>query len=332
MLPLAEEIVKSGNHIFEHSRVVEIEEDDAYTAVTDGGYKVRAPKVILATHYPFLNKEGFYFARIYVERDYIVAIRAEEKYPGGMYINAENPARSMRNQVDKDGELILIIGENHKAGQGVDTINHYHALIDYAHQNFTVKDIPYRWSTQDCMTLDGIPYVGHYTSDTPNLYVATGFNKWGMTNAIASSVILKDLIVKGKSHWEQVYSPSRKTTASSIGKFIIENANVAEKLIAGKLSPLPEDINLNPGEANVLKIDSKRVGAYKDEDGKIYVVNTTCTHLGCELNWNSAERSWDCPCHGSRFSYTGDVIEGPANKPLKSENTNIFERVATDKF
>jgi glycine/D-amino acid oxidase-like deaminating enzyme/nitrite reductase/ring-hydroxylating ferredoxin subunit len=333
LLPLAKEIVNKGNYIFENSRVVEVEENSELKVITDKGFKVSASKIILASHYPFLNKEGFYFARLYVERDYAVAIRAKEKYPGGMYINAEDPARSLRNLPGQDGELILVVGENHKSGQGEDTINHYYALIDFASENFTIEDIPYRWSAQDCMTLDGIPYVGNFSLNTPDIYVATGYCKWGMSNAIASSVLLKDLIVHGDSPWKDVYSPSRATTGSSIGKFIVENANVVGNLLKGKLSSLPDDVDLKPGEAQVVNVDGYRAGAYKDGEGKIHIVDTTCTHLGCEVNWNSAEKSWDCPCHGSRFAYTGEVIEGPANKSLNTEeNTNIIERVATDKF
>jgi len=151
-----------------------------------------------------------------------------------MYINMEEPKRSLRSQRSDDGELILVGGESHKTGQGEDTIKHYEALIDYATKTFTVEDIPYRWSTQDCMTLDGLPYVGHFTSNTPNMYIATGYGKWGMTNSIASAMILRDLIIEGKSPWQDVYNPSRKTVLASAKNFIVENLNVAEKLIEGK--------------------------------------------------------------------------------------------------
>lgn len=333
LIPLAKEIIDKGNSIYEHSRVVEIEEKGQLKVIIKNGKKVTASQVIVASHYPFLNKEGFYFARIYVERAYVLAVKAKEKFPGGMYINAENPARSLRSLPVEGGELIMVIGDGHRTGQGEDTTKHYIALMDFANQLFTVEDIPYRWSTQDCMTVDGLPYVGLYAKNAPDLYVATGYGKWGISNSITSAVIMKDLIMHGDSPWKEVYNPSRKTIAASAGKFIVENAIVAGNLIAGKLFPLPDDIDLKPGEAQVVKIDGHRAGVYKDENGKLHTVDTTCTHLGCETNWNSAEKSWDCPCHGSRFSYGGEVIEGPANKPLNTEEkTNIAERVSTDKF
>ncbi|NLX62899.1 MAG: FAD-dependent oxidoreductase, partial [Tissierellia bacterium] len=255
------------------------------------------------------------------------------KYPGGMYINAENPTRSLRQQKTPDGELILVVGSNHTTGQSPDTNIHYEELEVFAQQIFTINDIPYRWSTQDYDTPDGIPYIGYFTSNTPNLYIATGFQKWGMTNSMVSAMIIKDLIVKGESPWQEVYSPSRKNIIQGAKNFIVENLKVAEHLIDGKISPLPKEIHLKPGEAKVVKIQGERVGAYKDKGGKIHLVNTTCTHMGCKLNWNSAEKSWDCPCHGSRFTYTGEIIEGPAVKPLSfTDDVNTIEKLLKEDF
>jgi len=333
LLPLSEKIAGSGGHIFEHSRIVEIEEGSGYVLTTGQGKKVTAEKVIIASHYPCYNKPGLYFARIYPERSYVIAIKAREKYPGGMYITAEEPGRSLRSQMSENGELILVGGEHHKTGQGVDTVRHYQALMDFADETFTVEDIPYRWSTQDCMTLDGLPYVGHFTSKTPNMYIATGYGKWGMTNSIASAMILRDLIIDGKSPWQDVYNPSRQTAAASAKNVLVENLNVAEKLIEGKMPPLSRNAGLRPGEGKSIWTNGQRAGAYRDEQGALHVVDTTCTHMGCELSWNSAESSWDCPCHGSRFSYGGDVIEGPAVKPLNARNdVNTIEKLVKEDF
>ncbi|HEX3028337.1 MAG TPA: FAD-dependent oxidoreductase [Clostridia bacterium] len=333
LLPLAEKISKQGCQIYEQSRVINIEEDGSYILITDKGKKVTAEKVILASHYPCYNKAGLYFARIWPDRSYALGVRVKEKYPGGMYITAEEPARSLRSQSSDDGELIIIGGEHHKTGQGEDTIKHYHALVDYSVENFTVEDIPFRWSTQDCMTLDDIPYVGRFTSDTPNMYIATGFGKWGMTNSTASSLILRDLIIDGRSPWQEVYNPSRQTVAASAKTFVVENLNVAKELIKGKTEQLPVDPDIREDEGKVIEAEGQRAGAYRDKQGTLHVVNTTCTHMGCELMWNSAEKSWDCPCHGSRFSYEGDIVEGPAVKPLDINNdVNTIERVIKDHY
>lgn len=334
LIPLAQKANSNGVEIYEQSRAIQIdEENNKYVITTLQGKKVTADKVVIASHYPFYNKHGMYYARIYAERSYVIGIHAKEKYQSGMYISAEDPPRSLRAQNTKDVELILVVGENHKTGQGVDTIKHYGALVDFASDSFTIESIPYRWSTQDCMTLDGIPYVGHYTSDTPNLYVATGFGKWGMTNSIASSIILRDLIIEGKSPWQEVYNPSRKTIIPSAKNLIVQGVNVATELVSGKLSKGSKEIDLKAGEAQIVQVDDKRAGAYRDESGKLYLVNTTCTHMGCELNWNSAEKSWDCPCHGSRFDFEGKVLEGPATKDLSFDlDVNTLKKLFTEDY
>ncbi|MGN9164193.1 FAD-dependent oxidoreductase [Tissierellaceae bacterium HCP3S3_D8] len=334
LLSLAEKISNKGVQIFEKSRAIELEEENnKYVINTPQGKKIIAEKVIIASHYPFYNKKAMYYSRIYVQRSYILGIKAKEKYPGGMYINAEDPPRSLRSLPAETGELILVVGENHKTGQGKDTNKHYESLVDFANEVFTVESIPYRWSTHDCMTLDGLPYVGHFDSETPNMYIATGFGKWGMTNSIASSMILRDLIINNENPWKDVYNPSRKTIASSTKNFIVQNANVASQLIDGKLSNLPEEVDIKPGEGKVLEVDGERAGAFRDENDKLHLVNTTCTHMGCELNWNSAERSWDCPCHGSRFTYEGEIIQGPAVKPLSFDrDVNTLKKLINEDF
>ncbi len=333
LLALAEILHDKGVSIYENTRAVNIEEDDGYAIITENKNRIRAKWVIIASQYPFYNKRAMYFARLFPIRSYIVGVKAREKYPGGMYINVENPTRSLRHQATEDGELILVVGSNHTTGQDHDTDKHYEELIDFAHDIFTVEDIPYRWSTQDYITLDGVPYIGRFTMDTPKIYVATGFQQWGMTNSMVAAMIIRDLIMKGESRWQDVYNPSRKTIMASAKNFLVENLNVAAYLLSGKLSPLPEDVDIQPGEGKVLKLDGERIGAYRSQEGTLHLVNTTCPHMGCELNWNSAEKSWDCPCHGSRFTHEGEIIEGPAVKPLRAGNdVNTLEKLIKDDY
>lgn len=316
LLELAKEIPGDGSYIFENTKATKIKENKLLEVETENNHVVRGEKVIVASHYPFVDKQRFYFAKIYAERSYVVAAEIEEKFPKGMFINAEKPTRSLRSVPFDGKELVLFIGENHKTGHGKNMEKHYKALLDFAKNTFTLKDVHYRWSTQDCMTLDSVPYIGNYSSTSPNIYITTGYGKWGMTNSIVSAIILKDFITKGDNQWAPVFNPSRPTSLASAGKFVSVNAQVAEKLVEGKISPAPKDIDIKKGEGKVIKIKGQKIGAYKDDKGKLYLVDTTCTHLGCELNWNNAEKSWDCPCHGSRFNLKGEVIEGPAQKPL----------------
>lgn len=321
LLSLANDITEGGSYIFENTKAIDIEEienSDKYSVIMENGKSITAPKVIIASHYPFSNIKGMYFSRIYQERSYIVAIKAKSKFPDGMYINAETPTRSLRCQPYGDSELILVGGENHKVGHGKDINQSYKNLIDFANENFEVEEILYRWSAQDCTTMDYIPFIGSITSKHPNIFIATGYKKWGMTTSTVASMMLKDIITNGKSPWAEVYDPARFTYASSIWHYIKENLDVAANFISGKLYSGSMDTEIEKGQAKVMDIDGQKVGAYRDESGKLYLVNTTCTHLGCEVKWNDAERTWDCPCHGSRFSPTGDVIDGPAFDPLET--------------
>jgi glycine/D-amino acid oxidase-like deaminating enzyme/nitrite reductase/ring-hydroxylating ferredoxin subunit len=332
LLTIAKEIPGDGSYIFEGTKVIDVENgEDSCAVVTSGGNRVTAAKVIIASHFPCYDGLGMYFARQYAEKSYVLGVKIKEKFPGGMYVNAENPARSLRSQKYENDEIVLVGGEHHKTGSEKLTNVHYDNLGKFAKETFDLQGILYRWSTQDYMTADHVPYVGHLTSKTENIFVATGFGKWGMTNSTAAAKIITDLITKGESPWAPVYNPSRFDIIASGAKLASMNLEVAETLVGGKLAPAPKDVEIKNGEAKVINMDGEKVGAYRDEQGQLHVVDITCTHLGCELVWNEAEKTWDCPCHGSRFTYEGDNVEGPAFNPLKhpgegknKKDPNIF--------
>lgn len=331
LLRLAEDIEGDGSYIFENTTAVDIEENDKCIVKCRNGKKVNASKVIIASHFPCYDGFGLYFARMYSEKSYALGVTIKEKFPEGMFITAEDPGRSLRSQKFEDKELIIVGGEHHKTGHDKNTNSHYENLGVFAQDNYDVEKILYRWSTQDCMTVDSVPYVGNLTSKTKNIFVATGFGKWGMTNGTASALILMDLITKGENQWADVYDSTRFTPVASAKEFVTQNADVAVTLVGGKITPVPSNIEIKNGEAKVIKEEGERVGAYRDEQGNLHIVDITCTHLGCELAWNEAEKSWDCPCHGSRFNYDGEVIEGPAFNPLKKlgegknqKDANVF--------
>jgi Rieske Fe-S protein len=318
LLSLAGKIPGDGSHIFEQTKAIDIENDTTLSVVTGNGKKVTASSVVIATHYPFYDGYGLYFTRLYPERSYIIAVKTKEKFPEGMFITAEDPGRSLRSQEYEGGEMVLVGGEHHKTGQGGNMTNHYINLKSFAEKIYELEDIMFRWSAQDYTTADEVPYTGRLTSNTKNIYVATGFRKWGMTNSTVSAMIIKDMIVNGESPWEELYSPSRLTPGASAKNFVVENANVAKELVASKLSPVPDNFVIAPGRAQIMEINGQKTGVYRDEKGETHLVDTTCTHMRCELKWNSAEKTWDCPCHGSRFTINGAVIDGPAITPLKT--------------
>lgn len=318
LLKLAEKIIGNDCHIFEHTRAVDLHEGNTCSVITEKGFKVSADRVVLASHYPFYDRHGLYFSRLYPERSYLLGVRTGNEFPEGMFISAEDPTRSLRCQPCGDKELLVLVGgEHHKTGHGENTRKHYENLRDFALQTFDVEDIPFMWSAQDYTSMDEIPYVGPITSNRTNIYVASGFAKWGMTNSHAAASIITDLITKGSSPWAEVYDPSRLTPGASVKNFVVENADVAGSFISGRLSAAPENAGIGPGEAGYTEYEGSKAGVYMDRQGKAHYVSTNCTHLGCGLKWNSAELSWDCPCHGSRFTYEGDIIDGPALKSIK---------------
>ena len=333
VLAIAENLIRDGVRIFERTRAVDIKEGTKCEVVTDKGKSIVADHVIIASHYPFYDGKGMYFSRMYPVRSYLRGLKIEGDFPNGMFIEAEDkPGRSLRCTPFADGQLVLVGGEHHKTGHGDSMSIHYDNLRKFAKDTFTIKEELYRWSAQDYTTLDDIPYVGRLTSNTPNIYVATGFRKWGMTNSVASALIIKDLITKGHNDWQDVYNPQRGNVKASATTFVAQNADVAYQLISGKLENPDEDLDIKEGEGKVVEYKGKRTGAYKDSKGNIHLLDITCTHMGCELQWNDAEKTWDCPCHGSRFRYDGEIVDGPAlhnlNHPDERRNTvepNVFK-------
>lgn len=210
-------------------------------------------------------------------------------------------------------------------------MEHYEALEKFGEETFQLDEVLYRWSAQDLVTLDKIPYIGEITAGQHNILVATGFRKWGMTNSTAAALLFRDMIQGRKNPFERLFAPSRFYANPSLKNFFKNNADVVKHLVKGKLelSELTID-GLDPGTGGVISINGHRKGAYKDENGKVFVVDTTCTHLGCEVEWNSGDTSWDCPCHGSRFSYTGDVLEGPAEKPLQKYDYTMLDNFLSE--
>ncbi|WP_226682764.1 FAD-dependent oxidoreductase [Sutcliffiella horikoshii] len=315
---LVDGIVEKGGEIYEHTVATDVEESRGLSVVTKNGAKIECEYIVAGSHFPFYDGKGFFFTRMHAERSYVLAVKTEKEPPEGMYYSAGQPSRSLR-YVTIDGEKVALIGgDGHRTGQGKDTLKHYEALKSFGEEVLGIKEILYRWSAQDLYTLDNVPYIGRITSGHPNIFVATGYRKWGMTNGTAAALLLQDLILGRKNTYEDLFSPSRFVADPSLKKFISSNMNVAGHLIEGKLdrpSKKPEDLGLDEG--GVVMINGRRAGAYKNDKGEVYCVDTTCTHLGCEVEWNHGDRSWDCPCHGSRFSIHGDVLEGPADKPLE---------------
>lgn len=315
---LVQLFIKHGGVIYENTTALNIEEGKKPVVLLRNGKKIHCHYLIATSHYPFCNKKGLYFTRMYVERSYLLGLKVKNPYPGGMYKNIESPSRSLRSTPDGNGELVLVGGEGHKTGQGINTFNHYETLQQFAEEIFDIEQYKYRWSAQDIHTLDNLPYVGELTKNEPNILFATGYRKWGMTNGTAAALLLSDLVLQKENPYKELFNPHRFHLDPDVKKFVSVNFDVAKHMLKGKLEYLPKNLeDLAIDEGSPVIINGKRAGAYRDQNGELHIVDTTCTHLGCEVEWNDSEKTWDCPCHGSRFSVDGDILNGPATKELK---------------
>lgn len=313
---LVELAVKHGASFYEQTVAQHIETSTRPVVQTKNGATITCDTVVICTHFPFFDP-SFYFARLHAERSYVIAVESHERLQG-MYLSANEPKRSLRSAVLNNRPLLLIGGESHKVGQGTNMMQHYEALQSFCNHTFGLSSVLYRWSAQDLVTLDHLPYIGPVRASYPNVLVATGYRKWGMTIGTVAAHLLTDLTLQKENSYAPLFTPSRFIAHPSLQNFVTEGIDVAKHFLTGKLEyalRTPRDIS--PGEGAVVNVDGKRAGAYRDEQGRLYVVDTTCTHMGCELEWNNSERSWDCPCHGSRFCFTGKVLEGPAIEPLQ---------------
>ncbi|HUR86095.1 MAG TPA: FAD-dependent oxidoreductase [Solirubrobacteraceae bacterium] len=325
LLGLTERLADAGCRVFEHSRAAVVDSEEDAVVKTPGG-RVIAGSVVLATHYPFLDR-SLAFARVHPQRSYAIVCRIDGEPPPGMFISADSPVRSVR-AVPVDGEeLLLVGGESHRTGTGGDTGERYERLEAFAREHWDVRSVEYRWSAQDNTTLDGMPYVGPINPREDRILMATGFAKWGMTGGTAAAQMLADRLLGRENPWAARFDPNRLTLRASVPRLVTENAVAGLRFVGDRIrKPGRRPIeDLAPGEGDIVRLDGEAVAGYRDEDGTLVAVSPTCTHLACRVNWNSAERSWDCPCHGSRFAPTGEVLQGPAvhrleRKPILGEH------------
>lgn len=317
LVGIAGEIDGDGSHIFERTRADGLGRSDGSVVVhTDRG-DVAAPDVIVATHLPIFDR-GLFFAKAHPHRSYCITARQQKRLEG-MYISIGGSTRSLRSAPYGDDSLLLVGGEGHKTGQDLQNEDCYLRLQDYASQRFGAADFVHRWSTHDYTSLDRIPYIGRLSRAHEDVFVATGFGKWGMTNGVVAAMILSDQILGRKNPWAYVFDSKRITMQASAKEFISENSNVAKIFVGDRVSHPQKTAaeELAPGEGGVVSVGGKKSAAFRDEAGALHAFSHVCTHLGCHVRWNPAEKSFDCPCHGSRFDSYGKVIQGPAVKDLE---------------
>ena len=260
---------------------------------------------------------GGYFARVYPQAEPVIAAKIRH-VPNGMFINVEQPSRSIRTHTAENGEVYgIVAGPAFKPGQPDAEREGFAQIEQWLTDNFGAGAIEYRWVNEDYTSMDDAPFIGCSPKMGGPYLVATGFAAWGITNGTAAGMILADLVSGKPNKWLEVFDATRLKPLAGAQKALKENLGVAAHLVGGFFSRQPTSIDeLALGEAAVLKIDGKDVAAFKDEQGTVYKVSAVCSHMGCKLGWNETDRTWDCPCHVSRFDLGGEVLHGPAVKPI----------------
>ncbi len=306
---LATAAVSAGCEIFEMTHVSEVIEGETCELVTEGG-KVRASHVIFATNSPLTRT--FVQTKIHSYRSYAIAFPAKNDVPAALYWDTDDPYHYTRT-VDVDGGRYLIVGgEDHKTGHDEDTEKRYAALLAYAQTRFAVSDVAYRWSAQVLEPVDGLPYIGA-TPHAANVFVATGYSGTGMTFGTLAGEILSDHILGRENAYAELYAATR-VKLSTIAHYVAENVDtskfmVTDRLRGGDVGSIDE---VRPGEGKLVSVDGKKLAVYRTDSGEVRACSAVCPHLGCIVHFNSAEKTWDCPCHGSRFDTQGTVLHGPS--------------------
>ncbi len=317
LLHLAQEIQGDGSYVFEDTKVMSVEEEKTFCQVMTDRGTIMAKQVVVTTHLPILDS-GLFFAKTYPKRSYIVGARiSPDLAPEGMFIGSGKSYFSIRTTPSKDGLLLLVGGGGHKVGEVSDTEQQYRIVEDYARDRFGIETFDYRWSTQDMVSFDKLPYIGQLTPKS-QIYIATGFSLWGMTNGTLSGMILSDLIMGNDNAWASLYDSTRITPFAT-PTAIKETISVGMHWVGDRLKGLtPSELSdVAVGEGKLVTIDGEKIAAYRDDKGVMHAVSAVCPHLGCILAWNNAEKSWDCHCHGSRFGCNGVLLNAPAIKDLK---------------
>ncbi len=326
---LCEAIVKNGGDIYTNTHAKEI---DNTGLTTDEGYKINADHIVVATNSPVNNKYKMHLKQ-YPYRTYVIGARIRKGLAmdallwdtGDFNTNSRIPPyHYVRTESLNDNyDLLIVGGEDHATGladaENKSEESRYRLLENWAKEHFEgVEEVVYKWSGQVIEPMDSLAYIGHNPGDSKNIYIATGDSGNGMTHGTIAGILIRDLVTGKENKWEKLYDPSRfklfKAGGTFFGEFIGGFVNYL------KTKPGHEDesalAELKPGSGKVIEFDGQKIGAYRDENSGLHFVGAECTHLGCIVKWNNDEKSWDCPCHGSRFTYNGKVLNGPANEAL----------------
>jgi glycine/D-amino acid oxidase-like deaminating enzyme/nitrite reductase/ring-hydroxylating ferredoxin subunit len=316
LVGLADRVAAAGGRLFEGTRALKIREGKPCEVETARGV-ITCREVIVATHAPVSSRFALQ-TKIAPYRTYAVALRVPSLPPPGLYYDSQEPYHYTRTQETSKGSFLVVGGEDHKVGHDNDTAGRFTALERYARTKFPGAEVVYHWSGQVIEPADGLAFIGR-APGAKQVWVATGFSGTGMTFGTLAAMIIADGIAGRENPFAGLYDAGRVKPIAQARRALAENLDVAkvlakDRLDQGEVATVAE---VPPGEGRLVRIRGKMVAAHRAADGRLSCVSATCTHLGCHVQWNDAEHSWDCPCHGSRFDVAGRVINGPAVKDLR---------------
>lgn len=319
---ISKEFLRLGGEIYEETFIEGTELKDGIHHAFSGAKTTSAKNIVYATHIP--PGINILSLRNAPYRSYVLAVELRDgNYPDCLAYDMKEPYHYYRSHVIEGKKYLIVGGEDHKTGHG-DPEKAFTALEAFARKTFEVSSVGFRWSSQYYVPVDGLPYIGQLPGGDKNAYVATGFNGNGMILGTLSARIISDLILGKENQYTDLLSPSRSKPVSGFTEFVKENADVAYHFFADRFGSevLSSTEDLEPGEGKVVSFGGDKLAIHKSMNGEVTALDPVCTHAGCIVNWNAEEKSWDCPCHGGRFSAAGKVLTGPPRKDLKTLDIN----------
>ena len=312
---LAKAIEENGGKLFSNTRAVEWTGEDAPEVKTADGKTIRAKSIVLATNYPIMSKM---FAKLPAYRTYVIGARVPKNSIERCLIwDTADPYIYVRTQPEDEYDVLIVGGEDHRTGQDDNPDEHFGKLWQWTQKRFPqAEEIFYKWSGQFLETHDGLAFIGRFSSSEPHVYLITGDSGMGMTHGTIGGMLVSDLILERENPWTEVFEPSRLATQSiteAVPEIISSTVPYVDWITGGDVSLVEEIKN---GEGAIISRGMTKIAAYRDENGKLFERSAVCTHLGCIVRFNSLEKTWDCPCHGSRYGVDGHPINTPAFAPL----------------
>ncbi len=319
---LAHKLSSQGVSMYQHTKAQQVKENETGVTVTlANGHTIEAGKVVLATHAPLgINAVQTAIAPY---RSYVVAAKVKKLPANGLFWDLNDPYRYIRQAQYNDEPILIVGGFDHKTGQHDNTKDAYIALQDYVRSRFGLDKLLFSWSAQVFEPADKLPFIGK-SPFQEHTYMATGYSGDGLTWGTTAAHIISDLITSGGNHLIDVVAPGRLHVLAGAKEFIKENTNVAYRFIKDRLAINKEDVkNIQAGEGKLIRYDDQQLAVYRDEQGTYHAMSPVCSHLKCIVRWNSAEKTWDCPCHGGRYNCTGEILEGPPMHNLNPVDISI---------